>query len=232
MTPLSQSDGMPRLLDLFCGAGGAGMGYHRAGFEVVGVDVHPQPRYPFEFHQADALEWLDEGGAVGFDAIHASPPCQAYSSLRALTPRDHPELVEPIRERLRASGLPYIIENVVGAPLLGAVTLCGSSFGLPLRRHRLFESNCPLLVPSCAHEQLPAIWHVPLGDPRRNKQPSRFVGVYGSTRYRGEDANRRQAMGIEWMNRKELTQAIPPAYTELLGHQLMAAVDRREAVAA
>ena len=215
----------PRLIDLMCKAGGASVGYERAGFEVVGVDIEPQPRYPFEFHQADALTFpLD-----GFDVVHASPPCQHYSMIRPLCGgREYPDLIAPVRAHLIASGLPYVIENVVGAPLVDPVRLCGSSFGLPLRRHRLFESNVAVLVPPCAHEALIRRWPVPLGDPRRGRNPhlrkSRFVAVYGSTRYKGEDAIRRAAMGIDWMRRAELTQAIPPVYTELIGLQLIRAI--------
>ena len=143
-----------RLLDLFCGAGGAAMGYHRAGFEVVGVDIKPQPHYPFEFHQADALTYpLD-----GFDVIHASPPCQRWSmySRNLGTWESFPDLITPLRPLLRASGRPYVSENVEGAPLTG-IRLCGSAFGLPvlddrtyLRRHRIFESNVDLWGAPCA----------------------------------------------------------------------------------
>ena len=154
-----------RLLDLFCGAGGASEGYRRAGFEVVGVDIKPQPHYPFDFIEADALtvgggpEWI----ASYFDAVHASPPCQAHSSLRHLQSTASVDLIAETRELLRQTGLPYIIENVVGAPLLDPVKLCGSSLGLgamcedgkwrQLRRHRLFESNVPLMGPPCAHQR-------------------------------------------------------------------------------
>lgn len=212
-----------RLLDLFCGAGGAGEGYHRAGFEVVGVDIEPQPHYPFEFHQADALGFpLD-----GFDAIHASPPCQFFSPLRAMHPtRDYPNLIAPTRELLRDSGLPYVIENVEKAPLAiqpafdGAcgVILCGSMFGLGvergyLRRHRIFESSFPIPQPSCSH--------------KRNA-----VGVYGHGGHSGKHrmlyaAEARVAMGIDWMSHYEMTQAIPPAYTEHIGRYLMAELRER-----
>src|SRR5713226_9004155 len=140
----------PRLLDLFCGAGGAAAGYARAGFEVVGVDIRPQPRYPFAFHQADALTCsLD-----GFDAYHASPPCQLYSRTHRLWKSSvHPDLVDPLRQRLRATGKPYMLENVPGAPLPGSIVLCGTMFGLGVLRHRLFESNVLLFLPGpCAHK--------------------------------------------------------------------------------
>lgn len=139
-----------RLLDLFCGAGGCSVGYHRAGFEVVGVDHHKMPRYPYEFHQSDALEFLAAHGRE-FDAVHASPPCQKYCALRHLAKKDHPDLIPQTRALLRETGLPYVIENVPGAPLLSPVMLCGTMFGLrtdcgaELRRHRLFETNWPLM---------------------------------------------------------------------------------------
>lgn len=200
------------------------MGYHRAGFEVVGVDLNPQPNYPFEFHQADALEYpLD-----GFDAIHASPPCQHASSLRRLSPtRDYPALIEPTRDRLRAAGVPYVIENVVGAALVAPTQLCGSSLGLPLiRRHRLFESSMVLLAPACCHAlagppQFPAL----NGTDRKRGGRSAICGVYGNGGDKRADLWP-QAMGIDWMTRRELTQAIPPAYTEWIGRQLLAALER------
>src|SRR5262252_358856 len=138
----------PRLLDLFCGAGGAAMGYWRAGFDVTGVDVVPQPSYPFTFVQADALAYpLD-----GFDAVHASPPCQAYSVATGNARRgDHVDLYEPVRRRLEASGLPWVIENVIGAPYRQGVVLCGSMFGLRVRRHRNFEASFLMLAPACDH---------------------------------------------------------------------------------
>ena len=206
----------PRLLDLFCGAGGCAVGYHRAGFDVVGVDLHTQPRYPFEFHQADALTF----DLAGFDAIHASPPCQAHTALRTMpNARRHDSLIEPVRALLAASGLPYVIENVVGAPMAKQLLLCGTMFGLgsgdaELRRHRLFESSCLFFSPQCAHGTR-----------------DRVIGVYG-----GKARDRRravptrdfewprcyEALGIDWMSRVELCQAIPPAYTEWIGRQLLA----------
>jgi len=148
--------GRPRLLDLFCGGGGASMGYWLAGFEVVGVDTAKRGRYPFAHFQADALEFVRMYGR-DFDAIHASPPCQAYSRLAARHPeREYPDLIEPTREALQATGKPYVIENVPEAPLIEPVVLCGSSFFLgtndeqyQLRRHRAFETNWPLMGRSC-----------------------------------------------------------------------------------
>jgi DNA (cytosine-5)-methyltransferase 1 len=181
----------------------------------VGVDINPQPNYPFEFHQADALIWPLEG----FDAIHASPPCQAFSDLRHRTDGEYPDLVAATRERLLLTGVPYVIENVEGAPLINPVRLCGSAFGLgangrQLRRHRLFESNVPIMVPSCQHRGQP-------------------VGVYGTggggqmTRgYKGTPEEYREAMEIDWATRAEIAQAIPPIYAEFIGGYLMGALKR------
>jgi DNA (cytosine-5)-methyltransferase 1 len=211
----------PRLLDLFCGAGGAAVGYHRAGFDVVGVDIKPQPRYPFEFHQADMTFPLD-----GYDAIHASPPCQRFSIMTRKWARqnEHPDLIVTTQNRLYAqhlkTGALFVIENVPGAPLYQAVTLCGSMFGLQagegthLRRHRIFESN---------------VWFFPSAP---CSHVGRAVGVYGnaggSSRRDGitfaTTTARNAAMGIDWMKGKELSEAIPPAYTEYVGKQLMAAL--------
>lgn len=146
-----------KLLDLFCCAGGAAVGYHRAGFDVVGVDIEPQPNYPFEFVRRDAIEALNDWDFIGrFDAFHASPPCQSYLNLGKVNEAlgrdyEHPDLVAETRAHLRGLAKPYVIENVENAPLVDPVRLCGSSFGLPLRRHRLFESNVPLVVPPCNH---------------------------------------------------------------------------------
>jgi DNA (cytosine-5)-methyltransferase 1 len=207
----------PRLLDLFCGAGGAAMGYHRAGFDVVGVDIAPQPNYPFEFHQGDAMTYeLD-----GFDAIHASPPCQQFSQMSKCRPglaATYPDLVAPTRRRLIATGMPYIIENVVGAPLLDPIMICGSGLGMTLQRHRLFESNVALWSVPCAHGQ--NAWNPAYGHATGRKR--RRVPVIGEWRIRPELQN--EAMGIDWMTLTELSEAIPPAYTEHIGAQLLAHV--------
>jgi DNA (cytosine-5)-methyltransferase 1 len=228
----------PRLLDLFCCAGGAGTGYHRAGFDVVGVDIAPQPNYPFEFHQGDALEYLAEHGHE-FDAIHASPPCQAYSISANAHDVEHPDLLDPTRDGLVASGQPYVIENVEGAPLRQALTLCGTEFGLraqdvdghplALKRHRLFESNVWLMgAGGCVHDG------------------TTWAGVYGGSRHRKPEhrdnperrggyvparAVRAELLGIDWMNDHEMAQSIPPAYTEHIGRHLLAHLTGKEAAA-
>jgi DNA (cytosine-5)-methyltransferase 1 len=223
----------PRLLDLFCGAGGAAMGYHRAGFDVYGVDIVPQPRYPFEFVQDDAMSVLGEIWPEElrrqFDAIHASPPCQAYSVANNIHGRgDHPDLVSSVRRLLELTGLPWIMENVPGAPLRNPVVVCGQALGTGVKRHRLFESTHLFLVPPC---------------PRGH--PGDWVSVFGHTvlerghvigkakgggnrikrRHLGTDRGR-EAMGTPWMTREEMSEAIPPAYTEHLGRQLIRSLER------
>jgi DNA (cytosine-5)-methyltransferase 1 len=219
----------PRMLDAFCGAGGCSVGYHRAGFDVIGVDIDPQPNYPFPFIQADALELL-RVPLIGFAAVHASPPCQAYSDLQHRTGRTYPELIEPVREALRASGLPYIIENVEGAPLEDPIMLCGTMFpGLRVLRHRLFESSVPLVAP--AHGKHPLVFTHDKRKAHHGKldQDQSFVQVTGGGNC--SIANARAAMGIAWMTKHELNEAIPPAYSEFIGEHLMAAI-RQEALAA
>lgn len=220
----------PQLLDLFSCAGGAGMGYYRAGFEVVGVDIDPQPNYPFEFIQHDALA-LDWDFVMGFDAIHASPPCQSYSDLakRNGNADAWPRLIEPVRELLERTGKPWIIENVEGAPLLDPIVLCGTMFpGLRVIRHRLFESNIPLEVPEHPTPHPLVFTH----DKRKAHygqldQDTSYVQVTGGGNCTMKNA--RDAMGgIDWMTTKvELNESIPPAYTEYLGKQLMRAVKER-----
>jgi DNA (cytosine-5)-methyltransferase 1 len=217
-------------LDLFCCAGGAGTGYARAGFDVVGVDIDPQPRYPFAFHQGDALEYLATHGHE-FDAIHASPPCQAFSAMKHMPDaKVHPELIEPTRELLLALGKPWVIENVVGAPLQDATVLCGTMFGLgaagfSLQRHRQFETSFDLVAPAACDHSKPTI------------------GIYGghvrcrSTKFwrnTGADfpgydkkALAAEAMGgTGWMTMNQMSEAIPPAYTEWVGRQLIREVTR------
>ena len=250
----------PRLLDAFCGAGGCSMGYHRAGFDVVGVDLKPMPRYPFEFHQGDALEFIREHGHE-FDVIHASPPCQAFTALRTMpNAKEHADLLTPARALLKQIGRPYVIENVPGAPMQDHIMLCGSMFGLgtgdaELRRHRLFEVNPPiLLTPQCCHGSRMIGIYGGHGRDRRRTRPA-TVGVYGDGNgrdYRRQPVTvtvtghaggksvrdgtqqfstdeRREAMGIDWMTGDELSQAIPPAYTEFIGRHLIQVLERVEA---
>jgi DNA (cytosine-5)-methyltransferase 1 len=213
----------PRLLDLFCGAGGCSVGYARAGFEVVGVDIKPQPHYPFEFHQADALTYpLD-----GFDAYHASPPCQAFSTIakqnRAMRPGVyiHPNLIPQTRERLIATGKHFVIENVKTPELINPIKLTGSAFGLDVKRDRYFESSIICFSTPTSDWQKPRFRSL---DKRREGKLACVVGVHGHINYTGEGKLRADAMGIDWMTDAELTQAIPPAYTEYIGKYLMQAV--------
>lgn len=228
----------PKLLDLFCGAGGAAMGYHRAGFEVVGVDLLEQPNYPFEFHRGDAFQFLCEHGAE-FDAFHASPPCQEYSRTKALRYANQekggyiskaaPMLVPSIRLVMAATGKPWVLENVEGAPMPSAFYLCGSMFDLPIRRHRLFESSMLVLAPrTCSHG---------LGSYGMVGGRLRGTGTFSSGKMYADHTGylrRREsyptkdiaikAMGIDWMTLPEMAQAIPPAYTEYIGRWLLRAM--------
>ena len=223
----------PRLLDLGCKAGGASAGYVAAGFDVVGVDIEPQPNYPYEFYQDDALEFLRRMGDDKsiFAAVHASMPCQLFShGTVAQDSSKYVDLVTPIRPLLQATGLPYIMENVKRAPLIDPITICGASFGLEakdeegplvLRRHRLFESNVGFIVPPCACREY-----------QRNGY--KIAGCYGGarrTRYEAEHVRHGgyvpprpildELMGIDWMTEAELFQAVPPSYTWALGLQLL-----------
>lgn len=217
----------PRLLDLFSCAGGAGVGYARAGFEVVGVDIAPQPNYPFEHHVADALEFVAAHGHE-FDAIHASPPCQGYLNLTRVNRKlgrdpQHPELIGQTRDALSAAGLPWVIENVpdAKAALNDPVRVCGTAFGLPLRRHRLFESNVPIVGIACDHKRFnePRYWTS--WRPNGQHRLSTVVQVYGNGGNQHEWA---AAMGIDWATNAEIAEAIPPAYTEFIGAQLLASI--------
>ena len=253
-----------RLLDLYCGAGGAAVGYHRAGFdEIVGVDIAPQPRYPFEFVQADALEFLADHGHE-FDAIHASPPCQGYSimhNLPWLRGRDYPLLILPVMEMLDGLGKPYVVENVMGARHgskglrkrgleahgLKAGWLCGGMFGKPFFRHRLFATNWFWLAPGHSkHQRVIKAGRMLKGranqvayresagrdsggltQPANSFASGQRNGAHGNGVGIGHAKGWRlaaEAMGIDWMKRDELTQAIPPAFTEFIGRQLLEAL--------
>lgn len=206
-----------KLLDLFCGAGGAGYGYHLAGFDVVGVDIAPQQNYPFEFRQSDALEYLLLHGH-DFDVIHASPPCQAYSKSKALAKGNYPKLIEPVREALLKTGKPYVIENVPGAPLINPTLLCGTMFGLNLYRHRYFETSFP--IPLLMHHGHGLKQDASHGKGHERKKD--VVLVWGKGPYKGYLKRASLAMQIDWMKEGELAEAIPPAYTKYIGGLLLA----------
>ena len=214
----------PRILDLFCCAGGAAVGYSRAGFDVTGVDIAPQPRFPFKFIQADVLH-LNQEFLASFDAIHASPPCQHYSDLakRNRNADDWPDLVGPVRDILTTSDRPWVIENVEGAPLMNPVVLCGTMFAnLRVIRHRLFETSFaieqPLHIPHAHHPRCHTF------DKRKKHfgktcEWTDYVSVNGGGNC--SIAAARDAMGIDWMTKKEINEAIPPDYTEYIGRLLM-----------
>jgi DNA (cytosine-5)-methyltransferase 1 len=228
----------PRLLDLFCGAGGAAMGYYRAGFEVVGVDISPQPDYPFEFVEDDAIEFIMREGHT-YHAVHASPPCQAYTSMRHMgkgAGENAPDLVDVTRNALSMNNRPWVMENVKGSPLLNPMQLCGTSFGLgaerdgkwqPLWRHRLFESNVLILGLPCQHPSGPNIGRAiaVYGD-----HPQRTLNVVTYRVNRAHSTEEAQdAMGIDWTGWKGVKEAIPPAFTEHIGRQLIRACLERAA---
>jgi len=227
----------PRLLDLFSGAGGAAVGYHRAGFDVTGVDLHAQPAYPFRMVRADCVAIMGiESFLDAFQVIHASPPCQVHSALATvdvvaanIEAGRHIDLIPETRSALagwaaRSNGI-FVIENVPGAPLIEPLTLCGTEFEcfaegtakgkVALKRHRLFESNLFLMG---------------AGGCYCNAWRSRTIGVYGhgdggrGRGWKGAQGDRRVAMGIDWMDRYELAQALPPCYTEFIGKQIMEAL--------
>jgi DNA (cytosine-5)-methyltransferase 1 len=215
----------PKLLDLFCGAGGAAVGYHHAGFDVVGVDHLPQPNYPFEFVQLDALSYLDGRLMDKFDVIHASPPCQAYSRMSRAVKTSAPRLIIELRRSLLRIGLPFVIENVEGSELQGnVVLLCGTMFGLKLRRHRLFEVYPPhlILTPSCSC--------------RGGVASGRLVGQMLSgkvapgrkPRQGTSERERPSLFGVPWMKPMEARQAVPPAFCEFIGKQLLRVLEGKE----
>lgn len=205
----------PRLLELCCSAGGSSRGWHDAGFDVVGVDLHPQPHYPYEFHQADAFAYLT-AHAHEFDAVAAGWPCQAFTKAWKIRKNTHPDLITPGRDAMNATGLPWVIENVPGAPLRDPVELCGCMFdGLNVYRERRFETGGGFTLP-------PAPGHRPhtepitkMGRPPRPGERMHVVGNFSGA------AAARTAMGIDWMTRDELREAIPPAYTTWIGTHLL-----------
>ena len=213
----------PLLLDLYCGIGGSAVGYYRAGFDVVGVDIVRQHHYPYTFVHGDAISYLRKTNLRQFDLIHASPPCKQHTIARRVALSryqslfdPHPEnMVEATRELLAASGRPYVIENVPGAPLIEPVRYCGSSFGLQVRRHRLFETSLPIVAPACDHNSQPH----PVGVYGQGGAWTRTQPGGGGTKVAGPDAAR--ALGIDWTTEQAgLSQAVPPAYTEHIGRQL------------
>ena len=236
------------MLDVFCCQGGASAGYAAAGFAPYGVDIDPQPRYPFPFCRIDALialETLTRGGVLefahpgganewlglaDFAAAHASPPCQSFLNLGAVNKAlgrdyDYPNLIDPTRDLLIDTGLPFVIENVEDAKghLIDPVRLCGTGLGRPLRRHRLFESNTPLEGVACTHRRFtePKYWTG--WRPNGEKRLSTVVQVYGNA---GGQHEWPEAMGIDWMDRHGFVEAVPPSYTEHIGHQLISCLER------
>jgi len=221
----------PVLLDLFCGAGGAARGYADAGFTVVGFAIEEQPNYPYCFYQGDALTIARKvrQEMPWVVAVHASPPCHDYSTStgtdrKARGDKGTAWMLPAVRERLERLGLPYVIENVQGARkhMIDPVRLCGSSFGMDIRRHRYFETNWPLTAPPCDHA-----WQTPrfrslMWKNRQAGVLASVVGVHGHLQYPGEWEIRQRAMGIDWMTNDELCESIPPTFTEHIGNQLMA----------
>jgi DNA (cytosine-5)-methyltransferase 1 len=222
----------PKLLDLFSGSGGCSYGYHQAGFDVVGIDIVERKNYPFQFIKSDALEYLDTEDLSQFDVIHASPVCKAYTNCNLSPKEKHPMQIADVRDALDRTGKPYIIENVVGAKhhMRASLMLCGSMFGLPIQRHRLFEAgNTDLFLyppTPCDHRSANiavyghSVWDSSLvGTARKDgkKRPDSVSIEIG-----------RRAMGIPWMGIEELAQAIPPAYTEYIGMQLLNALYGQE----
>jgi len=223
-------DKTPRLLDFCCKAGGTSMGYHMAGFNVVGIDIEPQPNFPFQFYVEDVMKIGDKqinGIRRNFDALAGSPPCQGFGALKALAKQPKPEILIRVREIFEAADLPYIIENVPGAPLIDPVQVCGSALGLRVQRHRMFESNCDIEGTPCEH-----LWQD--RDKRYTHIPNKLYEDYRSgvvsVAGRGDGShfqNQSQAeiwshaMGIDWMNMEEMGQAIPPFFTWHLGKQLI-----------
>ncbi|MCB1466614.1 MAG: DNA cytosine methyltransferase [Rhizobiaceae bacterium] len=222
-----------RALDLFCGAGGASKGLMDAGFDVIGVDLAPQKHYPGAFIQVDVLK-LPVMFLQMFDLVWASPPCQAHTQLKSLPgAKKHLDLIPQTRALLQKAGVPYIIENVEGAPLIDPVTLCGTMFGLgipeaELHRHRIFETSFPVLTPECDHGLKPSVIGI-YGGHVRNRQRREGSSNRGVADFTPDQG--RQAMGTPWMNLKEMSQAIPPAYSQFLARQWLGQQPHQEAYA-
>lgn len=214
---------LPKLLDLYCGAGGSSAGYARAGFQVVGVDHLPQKSYPYEFVQMDALEFVRQYRGSDVSVWAASPPCQAYSAANNIHGRDdHPDLIAATRAAISATGKPYVIENVPRAPLESPALVCGLALGLGVKRHRLFESNMLLHGTVCPPGH-PGDWVSVFGHTVLERSPAVGRTAKGGPIFRRRHLGTergREAMGIPWMTRAELSQAIPPAYCEFIGRQL------------
>lgn len=214
----------PKLLDLCCGSGGAALGYHWAGFDVTGVDIKSQVNYPFKFIKADAMNFpLEE--MQKYDAIHASPPCGAYTVARHMNPQErrkhYPELVKPLRGLFQETGLPYVIENVMGAPLIASVMLCGTMFpNLKVYRHRLFEANFP--IPQPPHPK-----HKNKVAPKeRPPEPDEFMTIAGH--FMGVDEARQAMGGLYWMSTRDLAEAIPPQYTFFIAKHMLRAFSEKQ----
>lgn len=214
----------PTMVDFFCGAGGATEGYKRAGFRVIGVDLFPMPNYCGDaFIQGDAIEvlgFLAKTGTLNgwrVDAAHASPPCQAYSPLNAYNRKDYPDLVAQTREGLTAAGFPFIIENVLQAPLQDPVMLCGAMFGLRVYRHRGFESSFSLKSPDHPKHVARCVRNGYLPD------AAQFMSIHGGKHSKAWQRKAAEVMGVPWMQTiPEVCEAIPPAYARYVGKQLMA----------
>lgn len=202
------------VLDAFCCQGGASMGYYLAGFDVVGVDLHPQPRYPFRFIQADAVEFIARHGA-DFDLVVGSPPCQRYTLAQRIQGREHPDLIGPTREAMESTGRPWVIENVedAGPHMRDPVTLCGAMFGLHTYRHRLFEASFPVAVPLHPRHIHPT---VKMGRPLQEGDWYHAVGNFSNVPYVRAD------MGVPWMTRDGIRECIPPSFARSIGEQVTA----------
>ncbi|WP_432165766.1 SAM-dependent methyltransferase [Streptomyces sp. bgisy031] len=221
-----RSSQRPCLLDDFCCQGGAGMGYHRAGFEVTGVDKDAQPRYPLAFHQADAIEFIREFGA-GFDFIHTSPPCQHDTDCQRIRGNSHPDLIDPTREALNATGRPWVMENVRGAAakLRNPVMLCGTMFGLKTYRHRFFETGGGFTLAPPEHPEH-TVPQAKMGRPVPPGWYGQYVGNFSGVQ------QARDILEVPWMNRDGIRECIPPAYTQFIGRAAHAHLRTRLGVAA